>query len=238
MTTKSIENEEKGEENFECKLCNYSTSKKYNYDRHCLTPKHIKQSIVNKIQNDENECSTYYKVIFECEFCGKKYKERSGLWRHKKKCSNKKDIDTKSQKVTEKLQEGPLKYDEIMINLLTQNMELQKQVIELCKEKTMTINNTTNNNQKFNMNFFLNEQCKGALDIMDFVNSLKVNLTDLEHTGNVGYVKGISDIFLRGLRELDVYKRPIHCSDLKRESMHVKNQNTWILDKEKMKNYI
>jgi hypothetical protein len=96
-------------------------------------------------------------------------------------------------------------------------------------------NNITNNNQKFNMNIFLNEQCKEALDIMDFVNSLQLTLSDLENTGKVGYVKGVSDIFIRGLRELDVHKRPIHCSDLKREVMYVKDNDVWEKDEDNKK---
>jgi len=133
----------------------------------------------------------------------------------------------------------------VIYELIKQNNEFKtllveqnNKIMELAKEKSMTVNNnnnTINNNQKFNMNFFLNEQCKDALDIMDFVNSLQLNLADLENTGNVGYVKGVSDIFLRGLRELDVYKRPIHCSDLKREVMYVKDNNVWEKDEDKKK---
>jgi hypothetical protein len=174
---------------------------------------------------------------YQCKNCDKVYKNRNGLWYHKKHCSNAFIPNLEEHNVEEQVQQNdPKKYEELIMNLLTQNIELQKQVIELCKEKSITVNNTTNNNnQKFNMNFFLNEQCKDALDIMDFVNSLQLNLADLEHTGNVGYVKGVSDIFLRGLRELDVYKRPIHCSDLKREVMYVKDNDTWEKDEDKKK---
>jgi hypothetical protein len=130
----------------------------------------------------------------------------------------------------------------IFYELIKQNNEFKtllieqnNKIMELAKEKSLTINNTTNNNQSFNMNFFLNEQCKDALDIMDFVNSLQLSLSDLENTGKVGYVKGISDIFLRGLRELDVYKRPIHCSDLKREVLYVKDNDIWEKDEDNKK---
>jgi hypothetical protein len=158
--------------------------------------------------------------------CGKEYKDRTGLWKHKKKCA------TFEEKKVANID------NDFIIELVKQNQEFKQQIIELSKERTMIINNnnnTTNNNQKFNMNFFLNEQCKGALDIMDFVSSLKVQLSDLENTGNVGYVKGISDIFVRGLKELDVYKRPIHCSDLKREVMYVKDKDVWEKDEDKKK---
>jgi len=122
-----------------------------------------------------------------------------------------------------------------------QNAELQKQVIDLAKEiKTTTIHNTTNNN-KFNMNIFLNEKCKDALNIMEFVTSLPLNLVDLEETGKQGYVKGLSRILVNGLKCIDVSKRPIHCSDLKRETIYVKDNNVWEKDdndKNKIKNAI
>jgi DNA-binding ferritin-like protein len=172
---------------------------------------------------------------YECEKCLNRYKERSGLWRHNKKCGTE---NITSNAIIEKKQDDSFDIKQMFLKVIEQNQELQKQVIELCKEKSMTVNNNNtinNNNQKFNMNFFLNEQCKDALDIMDFVNSLHLNLEDLENTGKVGYVKGVSDIFLRGLRELDVYKRPIHCSDLKREVMYVKDNNVWEKDEDKKK---
>ena len=129
----------------------------------------------------------------------------------------------------------------MLIEQSKQNMELNKQVIELAKDtKTMTIHNTTNNN-KFNMNIFLNETCKDALNIMDFVTSLPLNLIDLEETGKQGYVKGLSRILINGLKEVDVSKRPIHCSDLKRETIYIKDNNVWEKDdndKNKIKNAI
>ena len=117
-----------------------------------------------------------------------------------------------------------------MMSLLNQNIELQKQIVELCKEKNTVINNTINN--KFNLNVFLNEQCKDALNIMDFVSSLKFQLSDLENVGKLGYTEGISKIFINGLQELDVFKRPIHCSDLKREIMYIKDKDAWEKEKE------
>ena len=230
MTTKIEENEEKGAHNFECKFCNYITSKRSNYGRHCLTPKHIKSTKIINPSSQKGDSEKYY----DCEKCLNRYKERSGLWRHKKKCGIE---NIKPDALVEKKQDDSLDIKEMFLKVIEQNQELQKQVIELCKEKSLTVNNNTinNNNQKFNMNFFLNEQCKDALDIMDFVNSLHLNLEDLENTGKVGYVKGVSDIFLRGLRELDVYKRPIHCSDLKREVMYVKDNNVWEKDEDKKK---
>jgi hypothetical protein len=131
----------------------------------------------------------------------------------------------------------------VILDLVKQNQEFKdliveqnKQMMEMVKEgKTINNNNTNNttNNNKFNLNIFLNEKCKDAMNIMDFANSLDIKLKELEDVGTLGYATGISNIIVRGLHELDIYKRPIHCSDLKRESMHVKDQNMWILDKEK-----
>jgi len=129
----------------------------------------------------------------------------------------------------------------IVIELIKQNKEFKEIIIEqnnklleIVKEGKI-INNTTN---KFNLQIFLNEQCKDALNIMDFINSLKLQLTDLENVGKLGYTEGISKIFIRGLKELDVLKRPIHCSDLKRDILYIKDKNAWEKendDNEKMK---
>jgi hypothetical protein len=231
------QNPEKNGHFYECKICDYKTSRKSSMTKHLSTPKH---------ENMEKSCKLLNKkVVLEqksCNLCGKTYKFRNSLWYHKKTC-NYENVNYLEQQKVAKSEKCPKKcpknYEEIMLGLLTQNIELQKQVIDLCKEKNITINSNNNNNNttnnKFNMNFFLNEQCKGALDIMDFVSSLKVQLEDLENTGKIGYVKGISEIFLRGLRELDVYKRPIHCSDLKREVMYVKDKDVWEKDEEKKK---
>jgi hypothetical protein len=122
---------------------------------------------------------------------------------------------------------------EIIVTLLQQNNTLQAQLLELCKEKSSitNINNTgpqiISNNKTFNLNVFLNEHCKDAMNIMDFVDSLKLQLTDLENVGKLGYVEGISNIIVKNLRELDVHKRPVHCSDSKREVMYIKDENKW-----------
>jgi hypothetical protein len=217
-----------------CKFCDYGTSKKSNINNHYSTAKHKRTTKDNGID---------YKKIHMCEFCKKIYKDRICLWRHKKKCPQKNTNDNDNDKTEPKKEEMYTIDKELFLTMVQQNKEFKdliieqtKQIIELAKGKSIT-NNTINNNttNKFNMNFFLNEQCKGALDIMDFVTSLKVHLTDLENTGKIGYVKGISDIFLRGLKELDIHKRPIHCSDLKREVMYVKDKDVWEKDAENKK---
>jgi hypothetical protein len=197
---------------FICNKCHYITSKKYNYDKHILTAKHKKSMVVNE---NVGKSST---DKFVCKNCNKNYKDNSGLWRHNKKCVQVlNDNNIEIQQPT----------NELVMSLLNQNMELQKQIIDLCKDKNTVINNTTNNNNSFNINFFLNEQCKDALNIDDFVKQIKLQLSDLDMIGRVGYVEGISKIFIRNLQELDVFKRPIHCSDLKRETLYVKDNNAW-----------
>jgi hypothetical protein len=205
-----------------CSACDYGTCRKSSYDIHILTFKHKKTTSGNP--KLAKTCKTY-----KCENCNKIYIERSGLWKHKKKCNyliiqnNHKDeeniIDT-----------------ETIMTIIQQNQEFKEliieqnnKIIELSKGKCI-VNNTNNNH--FNLNIFLNEQCKDAINLMDFINSLSVQLEDLENTGKFGYVQGISKIFIRGLKELDVTKRPIHCSDLKRETLYVKD-NTWEKDNEK-----
>jgi len=224
-----MDNKKTTDENnkFFCETCDFKCCKKQGYERHIITSKHIR--LINLTTDKKNN-------TFHCK-CGNIYKHMSSLCKHKKICIYNQE-NTTSNAIIEKKQDDSLDIKQMFLKVIEQNQELQKQVIELCKEKSMTVNNNNtinNNNQKFNMNFFLNEQCKDALDIMDFVNSLHLNLEDLENTGKVGYVKGVSDIFLRGLRELDVYKRPIHCSDLKREVMYVKDNNVWEKDEDKKK---
>jgi hypothetical protein len=194
---------------FTCETCNFKCSKKGDYSRHIITPKHKNQQ-----SSTQNTTKT-----FTCE-CGRNYKERTGLWKHKKICSAKVEINT-AINITDK--------DSIIINLLQQNAELQKSLIELSKEKTITHNNNTTNshNKTFNLQFFLNETCKDALNINDFVSSIQLQLTDLETTGRVGYVEGISKIIVHNLNNMEQYRRPMHCSDVKREIIYIKDNNEW-----------
>jgi hypothetical protein len=201
---------------FHCEKCNFKCCKKSDWNRHVLTLKHANETKMKQ--------KTPKNAEILCNHCEKKFNSRTSLWRHKKLC-----IINKMEK--------PDINNELIIDLIKQNQEFKEliidqnsKIIELSKDKSI-INNTTNNNN-FNLNVFLNEKCKDALNIMDFINSLKLQLEDLENTGKLGYVQGITKIFIRGLKELDMYKRPIHCSDLKREILYVKD-NTWEKDNEK-----
>jgi hypothetical protein len=182
------------------------------------------------VTNGDINFSKVSEQVFACE-CGKEYKHRQGLWSHKKKCLGEQppenNVVLDAQQPT----------NELVMSLLNQNMELQKQIIELCKEKNTVINNNNSNNtnNQFNLNFFLNEQCKDALNLIDFVNQIKLQLSDLDMIGRVGYAEGMSKIFIKNLQEMDVFKRPIHCSDLKREVLYVKEKDTW--EKENGENF-
>jgi hypothetical protein len=178
----------------------------------------------------------WQKVAYCCENCGKEYSDRTGLWRHKKKCTS----DDNS-----KLKNAIIQKDELIDKLLKQNSDLIKEqsdikelILEIVKNGTHnTINNTTHtnsHNKAFNLNFFLNETCKNAMNITDFVDSIKLQLSDLIDVGTLGYVEGISKIIVKNLNNLDETERPIHCTDKKRETMYVKDQGQW--EKEDDKN--
>jgi len=224
-TPKSQEKPQK----YKCENCVYITNNKKDYKKHLTTRKHEKISNGSIMEDKKPQ-------EFIC-ICGKKYKNHGGLWKHKKICKNDKDnatlgSSTNTLTVIVSLFQDQLKENkelkELIIEQNKQNLELQKQMIEMAKNKSITMNNSNNTtNNKFNLQFFLNEQCKDALNIMDFVNSLTLQLTDLENVGKLGYSEGISKIFINGLKELDIFKRPIHCSDLKRETLYVKDQNAW-----------
>ena len=208
---------------FECKKCYYSTCKKYNWEKHVQTDKHI----LNTLNKSSKKVAAHH----QCTNCGKMYKGRSGLWNHQKTC---KPTNEDKQEYA-KSESDILKITSMFLESMKQNQDFQKEVIGIIKDGSMsnshnTTNTNSNNKQKFNLNFFLNETCKDAMNLSEFVDSLKITLKDLENVGRLGYTEGISRIFTKGLKELEVTKRPIHCSDLKRETVYVKNENKWEKD--------
>jgi hypothetical protein len=230
----SNKNQQKNSYTFCCEKCHFETNKKCNYDDHLLTRKHKRAMISNT--NQQKPASKHF-----CENCYKEYKDYSGLWRHKKKC-----LATSLAKENETDDETNDKIDEIdginikdkdalIMYVLKQNSDLQRSLIEMSKEKSHinhnNSHNTNNNhshNKTFNLQFFLNETCKDALNISDFVQTIKPSLEDLENTGRLGYIEGISSIILKNLKKLEHHNRPIHCSDSKREVMYIKDNNEWI----------
>ena len=219
---------------YSCEKCDFNTYNKNDFTRHNNTKKHlINASQCFSIQNTQ-------KNSYECN-CGKIYKDNSGLWRHKKKCNSKGENITMSVEEEQQPAENNQYSTDLILELLKQNQEFKelileqnKQMLEMSKDRNVTNNNNiTQNNNKFNLNVFLNETCKDALNLSDFLESLVLTLTDFENFGPLGYCGGISNILVNGLNKLDISKRPIHCSDLKREVIHIKNNDTWHKDDDK-----
>ena len=221
--------------NFVCDVCDYSCSKKGDWNRHILRPKHIK--LTNMIQQDTENDSKDIDTLnqYMCN-CGNTYKHHSGLWRHKKQCTYQ-DSKMETTNVAHSDEINELK--EFMKYLMQENSEMKNMMMEVIKNGTISNTNShnTNNshNKAFNLQFFLNETCKDAMNITDFVESIKLQVSDLENVAEVGYVEGISNIIVKNLKKLDVTQRPVHCTDKKRETMYVKDQDTWEKDEENQK---
>jgi hypothetical protein len=197
-----------------CECCHYITCRKSQLVRHLSTTKHKNGS---KMVGNDSDLEPKSSKLYYCN-CGKSYKYDSGYYRHKKSC-------TFEKATTEDLQLSNISSDkELIMMLVKQNTEL----MEIVKNGT---NNTTNNtncmNKTFNLQFFLNETCKDAMNIMDFVDSIKLQLSDLERYGEVGYVENISNIITTNLKALDISQRPVHCTDRKRETIYIKDENKW-----------
>jgi hypothetical protein len=222
---------EKGETKYHCIICDYSSCIKFSYERHLMTSKHQKQLqiLTNETNETKNETKLNKKekkekIINNICSCGEVYYSRTTLWRHKQKCNfiektNGQEFISNS---------GSTNKDELINYLIKENKEFKNLILEIVKKDTITNNNITNShNKSFNLNLFLNETCKDAMNIMDFVDSIKLQLSDLENVGKIGYVEGISNIIVKNLNLLDESKRPVHCTDSKREVMYVKDENKW-----------
>ncbi len=225
---------------FSCDICEIKTNSKKDYNNHLLTRKH--KNSVNPQQSATSVTQTSHSN--RCKNCSKDYESRSGLWRHKKTCLAEPNLAVPSlaaysdpesiggyikdkDSVIELLINENKDFKNIILELVKNNGDLQKQMMDVCSKGSMVNSNNHSHNKTFNMQFFLNEQCKDAMNLMDFVNSMTLEFSDLEDVGNLGYVEGISNIIIRNLNALDIYKRPIHCSDAKREIMYVKDDNVW-----------
>jgi hypothetical protein len=229
---------------FYCQNCDYRTSRKSSYCDHLLSAKHNKKTTGNILEtsgnaNPQNNCDSKH----SCKNCKKEFKNRSGLWKHKQICNSIKDNASETNdKITDSNAESFDK-DKLILMLINQNAELIKETTEF-KNMMMKViengthnttnNNTNSHNKSFNLQFFLNETCKDAMNIMDFVDSIKLQLSDLEGVGELGYVEGISKIIVKNLKELDVTQRPVHCTDKKRETMYIKDEDKWEKDEAKL----
>ena len=223
---------------YSCETCEYISGNKKDYERHILTAKHLKLTVANT-QGDA-KIPKYF-----CDNCNKKYESRNGLWKHLKKCKIEEDEPDSSDDECEDKKEKSKK-DDLIDYLIKENQEFKNLILELAKKDSSVINNNNTNchntnNNTFNLNMFLNEKCKDAININDFVDNIKMQLTDLENFGDFGYVEGVSRVLIKNLKELDMYSRPIHCSDLKREVLYIKDNNEWTKesdDKPVLKNMI
>jgi hypothetical protein len=214
MTTFDNEIKQKISKKYFCEKCDYNTDRKSNLSNHLLSAKHIKTTNDNK---NKSKISAKHK----CYICEKEYNDRAGLWRHKKKCFEKEENVIIEQDINDK---------NLILTLIQQNNELQKQMLEVIKNGTInnTINNTNNSHNKtFNLQLFLNETCKDAMNIMDFVDSIKIQLCDIESIGELGFVNGMSKLIIKNLNALAENMRPVHCNDPKRDSLYVKDANVW-----------
>jgi hypothetical protein len=221
---------------FVCENCDFTCSKKGDWDRHLIRPKHLNN--INMIQNDtKKNIENIESNKYVCE-CGNMYKHHSGLWRHKQKCISKSDDSTSEDEPTEK-KTNELTDKDLIMMLIKENSELKAMMMKVLENGTTNnshnTTNTNSHNKAFNLQFFLNETCKDAMNIMDFVESIQLQLSDLEKMGEIGYVDGISNIIVKNLNALDVTQRPVHCTDKKRETIYIKDEDKWEKDEEKNK---
>ena len=224
METLGNDGNEKNEHH-KCLSCNFNCKYISDWNRHIKTMKHINMS-----KNEGNDSPIIQHL---CDKCNKEFKSHSGLWKHKKTCNfDGKDelikllIEQNANKISEK--------DEIISYLMKENNEFKNMMMEMVKNGINNTNhshNTTNSHNKaFNLQFFLNETCKDAMNIMDFVELIKPQLSELEKIGDVGYVESITNLITTNLKALGINQRPVQCTDKKRETIYIKDENKWEKD--------
>ena len=223
-----------------CELCDYSTCRNSHYERHLRTSKHIKLT-------NPNELSTESTKTYICA-CGKEYKHMSSLCKHKKECNYKENTDnTYSDNDNIRINKEDTnvgeKYEMIIQMLMKENQEIKQLIIDQ-NEKMMEMagnmgnnhhNTTTNSHNKFNLNVFLNEQCKDAMTLKDFVKNMEISMDEFIQTGEIGFVDGLTQTIIKRINDMDLYDRPIHCTDLKRETVYIKDEEKWEKDPNKEK---
>lgn len=254
MITPEIKRQ-KTPKDFVCEKCEFKCSKLSDWNRHTSTSKHL--TIQNHTQLIQKPA-----VKYDC-VCGKSYGYSSNYYTHRKKClsaiektnttidANQQDnalitivsevvkSNNEIQRQNLELQKQTNELQKQNQEIQKQNQEMQKQILDICKNGI--INNSvtqvnSNNNKTFNLQVFLNEDCKDAMNINEFIDSIKFQLDDLEHMGQVGFVEGISNIIIKNIKALDVTKRPVHCTDPKREIIYIKDEGVWIKDDDDNKN--
>jgi hypothetical protein len=217
-------------QNFCCSNCQFITSNKKDYVRHLSTQKHKnRENDTNRIQKNPKKPQTQY----ECSICNKTYKYASGLYRHKKSCLE--------QENNTNLNNQLMLSKELILEVVKQQQNQIKELTNTIKELIPKVGtNITTTNQKFNIQVFLNEKCKDAINMSDFIKSIEVSLQQLDYTKHNGVVNGLSNVIIENMNKLGLYQRPIHCTDLKRESLYIKDDDNWEKDtnKEKIKRVI
>lgn len=230
---------------FLCKYCDYNTSKKSDLDKHLSTRKHYFMVTMETMETKKSQKVAQHNI---CNKCKKIYNTRAGLWKHMKVCdytiivtelpSEQCDINNGiAKEVTYNTKYGGYTKDELLFKLIKDNDEMMKiikgqqdQINFIIPKIGNTTNNNTTMNNNFNLNVFLNEHCKDALNISDFIDSLKITLEDLLFSKTNGISRGITDVMIKGLKDLDIHKRPIHCTDTKRDIMYIKDEDKWLKD--------
>ena len=196
---------------FFCEKCQYKTGNKKDFTKHLSTKKHEKMESVT-----EKSPKIPTPKVYICPLCDKKYNSRMGLWHHKHKCTSILSGDCKN----------------MIMTLINENKELKQTIFDMIPKLQPVINNTNSNNtNNFNISVFLNEHCKNAINFSDFIDNICVSHEDLQNNAQLGFVGGISKIITDNLKQLTLHERPIHCTDAKRETMYIKDENTWQKDK-------
>ena len=225
---------------YSCSVCDYTCSKKFLWVQHLATRKHKSATSATNPQHENMNLhadpSDVVELHHTCSVCSKTYKSRSGLWRHQKKCLEKEEckVEELENMVVSKAEGAS---DDMKVLVQEMMSHMRSQAAQL-RDQTRIINDMipklgSNNNNRLNINVFLNEQCKDAINLSDFLESLQIQLSDINYIRDKGLMDGISSVFINGLKQLDTYKRPIHCTDIKRETLYIKENNEWEKDSSK-----
>ena len=232
MIQNDLENEQKRASIFNCEFCHYIAYKKYNYERHCATGKHkmIQNDSISS-KNEQKRATCKISTLYDCE-CGKKYKHMTNLTRHKKINCKLTILKNNELSQLDKIHEyQDINYKEMVVMLINENKEMRKTITDLVP-KIGNNNNNITNNANFNLNIFLNEKCKDALSIDDFISKIEISLSNLLLTKDKGLVDGITNIFIENMNKLSLYERPLHCTDVNREVLYIKHDE-WKKDENK-----
>jgi len=222
---------------FSCIVCDYNCNKQSEWNKHVLTSKHKNRTSPGILEQEISESKG-----FVCKHCNKQYAARNSLWYHEAKCSNvcKNEIITDTSIMLQLIKQNDdfknllIEQHKSMIEQNTKVFDSHNQILEICKQNTSSIinSNINSNNKTFNLQVFLLEDCKDAMNLSDFSESIKIQLADVEAVGELGYVNGISKLIISNLKSLDVTKRPLHCTDEKREIIYIKECGVWTKDED------